>query len=311
MIFLFFKKREKFINNIYLHKCMEKKLVYFSVAILMISLMAVSVTSAGYLDKFITGKATANVNVGVGNSRVLVISAITVGGPFGPTSNSTTAVTGVSFRATDGDGIGSINATSAIYTVTGQSAGTCSGTPSGDYAIDFTCSGATMDFYDAAGVYYVTVSVKDFGPVDTITGGTAANNFTYTPLNSFVTDKSALAWNTTAGASEAKSSDNPLTLTNLGNVGGADKAKVTGYDLNGTVYASVQLPSNDFKVDIADACAGEALPNNSTTTVTNSDTTPGASSTEQFYFCIPTVPSVSFPAQPYTTSTSWIIENTA
>ena len=293
---------------------MEKKFVYFSVALLMISLMAVSVTSAGYLDKFVTGKATSQLtNVTVDVKGIHIIDSVTIDDMTG---NYTPIEAGLAYvpatvRVSDPDGAYDVDPTSVKIWFSKAGEATRSDL-SCDYVnivsdeAVFLCN-VSMEYYDANAADWSALATATDKGNGTYVNSTVPVTFTYNQLKAMTIAPSSISWGTlNAADTDQPATNDPTTITNTGNYN--DTVDLTGLTLLGTNLID-EFPAADFTVGISDpACGGQALVNASLITVTDSISSRGPGATEEFYYCIPTVPNL--PTQEYSTANaggSWIV----
>jgi len=287
---------------------MEKKLVYFSVVVLMISLMTVSVTSAGYLDRFITGRVSAGVNVSVGITGIHPISDVAIDAIDAqtPTENGITYVP-ATVRVTDSDGGYDVESVSIVFTKSGEATRS-------DSSCDFVSAGGdTAVFLCNVSMWYYDLNADDWSALATATdkgNGSYINStpveFIYGLLKAMTISPSSISWGTLdAGDTDQSAIDDPTVITNTGNYN--DTVGLTGLNLLGANSIDI-FPATDFAVGVSDpACGGDQV-NVSPINVTDSISSRGLGATEEFYYCVPTVPNI--PTQEYSTANaggSWIV----
>jgi YHS domain-containing protein len=269
---------------------------------------SVSSASAGILNKFLTGNVAANVSVGVTGNNALVISNITVDSPLTLNIGSTKTVTGVTFEVSDADGLADIVKTSFTYAAfkgAVSHAGTCTYNSDVGGKQYYVCNGdALMNFYDAPGTWNINVTGRDLGPGNYVSNDT--QTFTVNSLKAFAMDKSSLSWTVTVGQTDKLSTDNPVTLTNQGNV--AADIDVTAKNLAGVTSLAV-FNAGNFTAAPTSACSGGviALADSTAKNITGVNTVPGASSTQPLHFCIPLVPALPTDSYSATGGSAWEI----
>ncbi len=78
---------------------------------------------------------------------------------------------------------------------------------------------------------------------------------------------------------------NPLTINNTGNA--VPTVEVEGINLRGLVDTTLELNVGNFSVNVANACGGDSLSNDSSVGITGSSL--GLNTVEELYYCLETV----------------------
>ncbi len=299
------------------------------VVVLASVLLVSSFASAGMFDWFgkITGKVTqqsVNVNVTISNTAptiasVSAISAVNLN--EGPTS--TTVV--MSFVASDADGAGNLNDSSAMvnFTRAGEVVRAVSCTNAGSTAttVNYTCS-VPMYWFDGSGTWNVTVFVKD---LSNSAASNVSTTFTINALTGFVSSPASLTWaSLTPGSVNQTSTNDPIVLNNTGNQNiTAGNVQLNTTDLLGELDANRKIYSNNFSVGVTTGGSppvecGATTMAPSVYTAIGSATLPrgnftvndGSTGQEQVYFCIKKVGS-ELTAQAYSSdsaSRAWTLK---
>ena len=298
---------------------MEKKLVYFTITLLIISLMAVSVVSAGFFDWFKpTGKAAAqltNVTVGVTGinpAQIIYVSPISAVNPLEAGSKAVT----FSVRMKDIDGVNDLNDTSvsANFSKTDEAtrfSSACTWVNDIDTTTaNYSCS-IDMWYWDGASTSWgVGVKGKDLGNLTEVYNTTTI--FGYNELKAMVISPPALTWAAlNSGDANKESTNDPTVVNNTGNYNST--IALTAINLLGAITPADMIAAADFKTDVSSPCSGITLVNASAATITNSVANRGNLSAgsgagqEELYYCIPLVPNV--PSQTYSTAAggSWTV----
>lgn len=324
---------ETFINGYFISIVMvmkrgTKKDLYLTVFSVVVVLMLGSFVSADFFD-WITGKASnqpTNVSVTITGSNPVVVEFV-LNNTIGVASPTEANVTNLNFEVhvSDADGVDDINDTSVTFNFSkaGEplrfNSSVC--THVGDIdatTANYTCS-TDMFFFDDAGTWSIGVGANDVG------NGTAQYNntqtFVYSQLKALVVSPPSLTWATLSSGSLNQSSNNdPTVINNTGNFNGT--INVTGVNLLGETTPSNYIDVANFTVGLAtgsdiecdtDDSDGASLVNGTAAVILNSVSNRGNLSAgsgagqENFYYCIPQVPTV--PSQTYSTDAggSWTI----
>ena len=251
-------------------------------------------------------QCAGNMSITIGNSAPTIpfvnpLSAVTLNG-------GATKVVYVVFNASDDNGYGDLNHTTANVTLwktgeTNRSASSCTAQQNTTKVSVFNCS-VTMQFYDSAGIWNISATVKDKA---SSTALNTTQTFTVNALDYVSQDVTAISWASASLGTNDKEADSPMTLTNGGNQNYAF-LNITGYDaMNGTNI----IHAENFSVDsVTGATTTQVyMVNNTAVDVTSRIaglTTHGSSVTEQIFFYLD-VPSV-LPSGEYKQVASWIIK---
>jgi len=254
---------------------MEKKLVYFSISLLIISLMAVTV-SASIFDKLgITGMGssqTHTVTAGVkGSAQAYYVSDTMASVTLTEFGNAV-----VTFNIVWGDsnGVDDLNDGSAdVFFYRGGTTidGSCSWVSDSetDPEATYSCS-VTMPYYSiAAADWNLNATITDYGNLTAVVHTEA---FTVNQLQSLNLSVTAVTFGTLdAGSENNSATSNPLVIYNGGNWNGP--IKVTAKDLTGASNPANYIGADSFKVDYqSTGCDGAWLS-------LNAETIPGGNAT--------------------------------
>ena len=275
------------------------------VFLLVVVLLIVPMASASFFSDFwgkITGRATSDttaLNITIGNSAPTIsfVQAISATDPTIGTSKTIT----FNFTATDSDGAGNINTSTAAGYLqrsgeTTRSNTSCSNWASSGNNVNFTCM-IDMWYYDQNGAWTINTTIRD---INSATGTNSSTTFTYNLLTAMNMSPSSLSWASVGlTATDTGSNNDPIQINNTGNDAGLN-INVTAINLQGEVTTTQYIFANNFTVESAsEGCSGTAMVNATTTNVTsallnrgnntlnyNNDT----SGQEQIYFCLKGVP---------------------
>lgn len=316
--------QERFKNKFSLNRPMEKRSLIGIFIICSILLMGLA--SAGLIDTIksaITGHATSqetNVTVSVAGTtqaKIISVSGIPAVTPLEAT------VTYVSFSAImcDSDGVSDLNDSSvnANFSRTNEETRTNSscildGDLNGTCA-NYSCQ-VDMWYYAEAGTWNITVGGNDLGNLTPTYNDTTT--FTFNQLKALVISPKAINWTSISPGAINQTADNdPTEINNTGNYN--DTVAITGLDLFGETTTTEVFGTDNFTINLTTGagnpeCLGNTLVNNTATNVSSSASNRGNLSAgggagqENFYYCIPTVPSIS--SQQYSTAQaggSWTV----
>jgi hypothetical protein len=293
---------------------MKKGMIIIFICLILLT----SLVSAGIFDAFkkITGYAssqTVNVSVSVSGANPAYIPAVSEISAQDPTEDSSKVIH-FNFTICDPDGESDIDQTSGqanfskasettryntscVYE--GQLNATCG---------SFACN-ITMWYWDGSGTWNVAVNGTDKGAQTVVFN--SSTTFTYNELRAMVITPDNVTWSgITPGGTNQTADNDPVTVNNTGNYDGT--INMTGIDLHGATIDTEIFGVDNFTVDVetggspAAECDGTYLVNDTTTSISNTDTNPGNLSAgggagqETLYYCIPDVPLLS--TQEYTTS---------
>jgi hypothetical protein len=267
------------------------------IIVVMIAMMLVLPLASANIFDFITGNAASNptdVNIPVSNTAP-IITAVSAISAQDPAEGSARAVA-FTFTAYDHDDYADINTTSGSATFTNggeatRSAACTAGSGSGK-TISFTCS-IDMWYWDAAGTWTVTASVKDLSAASATNDTTS---FTYNSLTAFVMSPSILTWDAIApGATNQASNNDPTLMNNTGNYVSSN-IQINATSLVGQTSADYKIGADLFVANIADSCAaGTALSNSTYIQVASAglnrgNLSAGSSAQEEVYYCLTLMP---------------------
>jgi len=219
------------------------------------TLLVIPLASAGFFDwyKKVTGEAVSQVdlNISVGGGTVPVITFITNLTAVTLTEGPSTTAIYVNFTATDADGAGNLDdSTAAInFTRTGETTrynSTCTELVSSGNEANYSCV-VTMYWFDEAGAWTINASIADFSS-NVVYNDTST--VTLNTLTGFSSSPSVLTFSTiNAGSSNNSASNNPLLLNNTGNQAIAyGGVKINATNLVGETTSSLALYSGNFSV---------------------------------------------------------------
>ncbi len=298
-------------------------LLLFSILVV----LAISLVSAGFFDKFrtITGRAEQqpqDLTITVVGTNPVVFSFIEDPDdqvpPPAPVEAGISTIT-FEVHVTDPDGVTDI-IDSTVDTEFSRGAvirpGICTwieDLPDGDTA-NYSCS-VDMQYYDEPGTWNIKVNATDYGSGVWVEDTSVT--FTYLELKAMTISPSTLTWPAVIPGSINQTSDNdPTVITNTGNFAG--NIQVTALALIGESAPAESIPAADFVIDVdtggpgcTDAacveCDGTQMVESTATPIVGSSSNPGPGGTEEIYHCIPFFPSVS--SQTYSTAGggSWTI----
>jgi len=256
-----------------------------------------------------SSSATHTVSLAVVGTNTPTIDAVDPIAAQDVTPGSTKTIT-FSFTVSDNDGYTNLNdsSASAYFTKSGEttrSNTSCSVTNIDWNTNNYTCAVA-MQFYDAAGTWNVNVSIND---KDGRHAENATTTFTYnTGLHMTMTPTAvSFGTNLVAGQQDVAATDDPIVITNKGNVN-ITQVNVTAYALIGETLPAYSISASNFEANDADAAGGDTLVNATAITVNGVTANRGASSSDSVYFYLD-VPSSNIQPQTYSTSggTVWNI----
>src|SRR3972149_8785737 len=243
---------------------MKKRSVNFGLFfVVIVILMLIPVSSANIFSDFfgkITGRATSDttaLNITVGNSAP-TISLVEAIADTDPVIGSTRAII-FNFTATDSDGAGNINtSTAAGYFQrageTTRSNTSCSSWASAGNNANFTCT-IDMWYYDQAGSWTVNVTIQDNSQAY---AENSSSTFTYNLLTAMNMSPNALNWPSPINLpdTDTGSADNPITINNTGNAVNLN-INITAFNLRGEITTTQFIFANNFTIsNVAEGCTG-------------------------------------------------------
>ena len=265
-------------------------------------LLIIPLASAGFFSDFkakITGKptqGTPSLNITIGNSvpSIDTVNAITA---FGPIENSIISTT-FNFTATDADGGGTINISSAIASfqlsgITRQNASCINVSGAVGNDLEFTCTVGMYYFDEASTSWVINVTVKDKNGASVENTSTT---FQYNSLPAMVLSPTALTW-LEFGITDTnqESNNSPVVINNTGNDVSLT-INVTGFDLQGEETITQFIYATNFSIeDVTTSCTGTAPVNATSTNVTSTILQRGnnslnynnaTSGQEELFFCV-------------------------
>jgi hypothetical protein len=306
-----------------------KKGIYTFTLIMVIIILTVSMVSAGVFKDIyakITGKASSqniglNITVTSGAAPVILdvynssMTDISSGTNEGPSLTFISIV----FRASDAQGVGNLNSSSAKINVT-LSSGTSAVRENNSCALvagqsdatsaNFTCN-LTMTWWDAPGTWNITPYIADLN--GNICCNASVKNFAVGPTDGMAANQSFLNW---SAISPGASNQEAIDFVGINNTGNRDRSLlVNSSDLIGETNANYALGANNFSVKDSAGCEGTAMVNRTDKNITSARLLAGnytnnnATAKENLYFCLETSNS-DLIAQSYSTTTlgTWILK---
>ena len=258
-------------------------------------------------DTCVGENCNANINLTIGNvaptiPQVFPVSAITLNG-------GTTKVVTIGFNASDENGYGDLNLTTAQISLskggeTTRTSSSCISTADNGLVSTISCN-VTMQFYDGSGSWTITATIKDN------TGVTATNDTTEAVVNAldYVTqDVTYVNWGDATLGTDDNEADNTITITNGGNQVYAN-FDITGQNATGQTFTDI-INADKFSVDnLGGQTSGQVyMISNTPVDVTSklSLNSKGASVTEQIFFYAD-IPS-GIRADTYLSDSAWAIQ---
>jgi len=298
----------------------EKRTILVLILFLVISVLLVSIASAGWIDnlKKILGKAISqpfNVSVTISGTspvNITVWNSTLTGTAVDPTEEGIAAIT---FNVTvlDSDGATDINDSSVLASVylSGQSTryNTTACTPNTGQSTttskNYTCSVA-MWYWDLNGTWTVNVSATDYGNKTTIINN--SNVFYYDVLQAIKIDPPLITWQSVVQGAQNQTPNNNMTINNTGNANLSGKIAVEGHNLySGTNMLNVaNFSASIFGGTPSVQCNSTAntLSNGTNVTITgtilNRGNLSASEANETLHYCLRTVPT-SVPSGTYDT----------
>jgi hypothetical protein len=202
----------------------------------------------------------------------------------------------------DLDGISEVTVVNATFykaTETNRTDSTCSVVETvNTTAKKYECS-IDMQFYDTTGEWNYQCYAQDASS----SSDTMSSTFTYNSLESWTMTPTSIGFGAIyLGGTDIGATDDPITLTNIGNHDFSGVIQVTALDLTGATNSTQYIPAGNFSVKTTDAHGGNAMVNNTAVTISSTSLPKGADSTEALYFYIEEVPSSGLSYQIYNTA---------
>jgi len=310
----------------------ELKVILFIVMLFILTMPSIS---ADFFPDFwnkITGQASSqstNVSITVAGTSPATIPTVSA---ISATDPSESSLRNITFYVTmsDTDGVNDLNDSSvnASFSRVGETNRTNSScvlvSDIDSTSANYSCT-ISMWYWDGNGNWNVIVTGTDLGNLSLATNTSTA--FTYNLLKAMVISPNELTWPSISPAATNQTSNNdPSLINNTGNYNST--IQVTAINLLGQSDTSKIIYAANFTTALTTggaACSGTAcsecnatgttaLVNATATTITGSNANRGNISAgsgagqEQFYYCIPNVPS-SLSSQTYSTLTagSWTV----
>jgi len=246
----------------------------------------------------ITGKATnqpvdLSINIGSGGAPSITtfataITDVSGGLNEGPLSTTVT----VKFEATDSEGYGNLNDSSATatYSKSGETSRSvqCTrigGESSGNVA-NYSCP-VEMWWWDGPGVWSITTFIKD---VNNNQDTDATKMFSVGSTTGFVSAPSSLTWNVVNPGATNQEANQHMTLNNTGNL--VRNVEINATNLLGVTDNTKGLYATNFTAHIAAGCEGTAMRNKLFTQVVGASVPIGnysladGTGQEDIYFCL-------------------------
>jgi hypothetical protein len=276
----------------------QSHLLALPLTLLFLLLLSTPVLYMGLAD---TDTFSASVTVSNLAPSVYVDVGQSVGGIQG-----TSSTVYIYFNASDPNGAGDLNTTSAVVTInkTGNTDRTSSGcTVDSDIDVNtrrYNCS-VTIYFYDEAGPWTINATILDN------TSNTASNTSATISLNvidSLDVVQNSISFSGTPGTNDIAASPQQQ----LNNTGNQDytTVSITGYDFDN---AGNTIGVDNVTTNITDSSGlGQTLTSGAPVTVTGSTLPRGDNSLEDIYFWLD-VPS-GVPSGSYSATSNWVFEAT-
>ncbi len=254
-------------------------------------------------------------NITLSNQAPVVdsVNFVNVGAILGGMQNVS-----VNFSATDLNGLGDLNDSSArveIYNISkGVNPGmrvnsTCSVAGSSGNTKNYTCT-IGMWYFDTAGEYIVNATVSDNGGLN---AENSSKLFNYLSTQGFTPYPGAISWGILNPEDVNKTSIENLTINNTGNVR-FNSVNITAYNLSGVTDQYYYIPAENFFASVNPSqCSSPAsqLGDGTNTSISSfSLLAPGnlsindGTGQEEIFFCLAQVPSV-LPMQIYSTKDNY------
>ena len=278
-----------------------------NIGILLVVVMGLMLMSGFVMAAECSGQdCSADADVTVDNAAPTIG---TVNAPASITLNGgTTKVVIVNFTATDTNGVGDLNDSTAQVTLSKagetdrSSTVACSILSSSGTDTEYSCS-ITMQFYDGAGSWNVNASVEDNTGVLVYNDSQSS---TVNALDYITQDVTSVSWSSVSVGTNDAESTAPIVLTNGGNQDYSN-VSIKGYGATGTTYSDT-IAANLFSVDDQTGqTTGQTYMSSGVyvqATQLTGLNTHGAAVTENIYFYLD-VPNVA--PDTYNSDTTWSI----
>lgn len=276
-----------------------KSVTFFLAFIATLSLLIFS-TAENWWYAEAANSSSFNVTLVISNSppNISGIDATRTGTP----TDGTTTTVYVLFNATDLNGAGDIDATSAAANLSKNGQANRLSSSCQEYAAwtagntkGINCS-ITMWYYDAPGTWTINVSVED--NANSEANETLPNGFTYNTLHAMQISLSTLTFSADEpGTDNVTASNNPLIVNNTGN-GNYSNMNLTAYGLNNT---DSNIGPGNFSVNLTSAAWGITLERE---VMLNQSL--NLNGTQNLYFQMNIPAGIS--TGNYATATEWIVE---
>ncbi len=291
----------------------QKRIFPYVLLVLLIILIISTVFSSFFQDvtNLITGRATSdttNLSIIIGNTAPIIESVSAI--PAQSITEAGTTAVEFSFTATDIDGVGNLDDTSAkaSFNKTGETTRTnssCSLVSDVDSdTANYTCK-ILIYYWDGSGDWTVNASIEDIN--DEYAENTSTT-FTLSQTTAMIMGPTALTWPTILLTSTNQLSNNdPIIINNTANKDiTSGNVQVTAIDMQGQTTTTEYLLAGNFTVNTADACdAGTVMVNGTATAVSGATIPAGNNSAgqgqEELYFCLEEV-SEGISQQTYSTA---------
>jgi len=249
----------------------EKLFTIVGVLILLMLILPLPITSAGFLDNLrgkITGFVTNTTNItvtvaGTNPVTIAVKNETMTGTDVTPVTNTFVRVK-FFVTVTDPDGQADINTTSVNASIGYHETGEATRTNGSYNCIDkgnidstsrnFSCS-VDMWFFDAPSIWNVTVYARDNGALTNVAN--SSQTFSYATLQSTLINPQSLTFPSAAiGATNITSDNDPLFINNTGNAN-FTAISINSTALPGATNASEFINGSNFSVGVTSLPAVE------------------------------------------------------
>ena len=268
-------------------------------ALLAAGLLVLLLSPLAHLASAVTATFTASATVGNSNPLVYYVdpSQSLTG------AATTTATVYVFFNASDSNGYGDINVSSAIARIRNGSeernSSTCTLNQSSAQTTRIRCV-ITLYYFDSPGTWTINASVKDNASVY---AENTSQTLTVSNIDSITLVDASIAFSGSPGASNVAATQNPQTVNNTGNLD-YTSLNLTAYSFTS---GALTIEVGNVTVNTSDSGGlGHVLINNTEVIMDTSSIANGVVATRDLYFWLD-VPGGQ-PAGSYSSPSNWIVE---
>ena len=273
-----------------------------AVMVILLSFSMISVVGAPTTVNF-------TVNLTLSGNANPSIQWVQSGVSANPTESTTTTVW-IAFNASDANGYGDIDYSTAqiILTLAGEAqrtSSTCNNYNNDSLIMQFNCS-INMQYYDLNGAWTINASVDDLSASKATDTSTTMS---YGSLQAVRGNLAGITFGNVTLSQNTGASNDPLILNNTGNQN-FTQINLTAYDLVGTTTPSQYIPASNLYVNASLDNFGDQLSNNTMVALTNGTLARdfgGSEVNRNLYFWV-NVPGSGLSNQDYVASTDWQIE---